>query len=70
MNTTDYKTQLIEEIISKGCTIPSDLLANNLECLILQAQIEQQQTTLKAMFKTPEVIGDMITEPTETNEQN
>jgi hypothetical protein len=70
MNTTDYIQQLIQEISSKGCTIPSDLLQNNFEVLVLYARIESQQETIEATFRKPNVIGDMITEPTETNEQN
>jgi hypothetical protein len=70
MNTTDYIKQLIQEISSKGCTIPADLLQNNLECLVLQAKIEQQMKDIEIMFQKPNVIGDMITEPTETNIQN
>ena len=70
MNTTDYIQQLIQEISSKGCTIPADLLQNNLECLVLQAKIEQQMKDIEIMFQKPNVIGDMITEPTETNIQN
>ena len=70
MNTTDYIQQLIQEISSKGCTIPADLLQNNLEVLVLYAKIEQQQQNVESMFKKPNVIGDMITEPKEINEQN
>jgi hypothetical protein len=70
MNTTDYIQQLIQEISSKGCTIHADLLQNNFECLVLQAKIEQQMKDIEIMFRKPNVIGDMITEPTETNEQN
>jgi uncharacterized Zn finger protein len=53
MNTTDYIKQLIQEISSKGCTIPADLLQNNLEVLVLYARTEAQQEAINAMFKKP-----------------
>jgi hypothetical protein len=70
MNTTDYIKQLIQEISSKGCTIPADLLQNNLEVLVLYARTEAQQEAINSMFKKPEIIGEHLHEPTETNIQN
>ena len=74
MNTTDYIKQLIQEISSKGCTIPADLLQNNLEVLVLYARTEAQQEAIEAMFKKPiefhgftggnvMIMGEHITEP-------
>jgi len=70
MNTTDYIKQLIQEIKKSGSTIPEDLLLNNLNVLVLYARLESQQETIEATFRKPNVIGDMITEPNEINEQN
>jgi hypothetical protein len=52
------------EIISNGCKLPSALIKNYFDTAILMGKLEQQKRDVEIMFK-PDVIGSMITEPSD-----
>jgi hypothetical protein len=63
-NLIKHKTEILNEVIGNGCTIPSKILETYLDTLILLAKNEQQSEDNQVYLKR---IGDLITEPIEPN---